>query len=349
MFVAETKQAAPAAANTSKEARISWQDITAPAEPVLAKVTARLASQIGAFVPEVSEYARYALVSHGKQIRPTLVALSGMAAGRPNENLVTIALIIEMVHLATLVHDDVMDSAQIRRRRPTLAAQWGNETAVLVGDCLFAEVLKLAAEFPTAEVSRAVAASTKTVCSGEILQVQQRGNLQLTDAEYFRILEMKTAELFALSCEMGAAQVRASSAVRAALREYGMALGTAYQIYDDCLDLFGRESEAGKSLGTDLANGKYTLPVLSAWKRADESQRTRLRELIVPWDRKSLPEVLEMLDRLDSLGECRRVIHQYLDNARQQLSILEATKYRDALHAFCAFLEQQAGQLGVNS
>ena len=349
MFVAETKQAAPPVTGICKGVRVSWRDIAAPAQPFLEKVAAQLASQIGAFEPEIAGYAQYALASQGKQLRPALVALSGTVSGRPSEHLVTVAVIIEMVHLATLVHDDVMDSAQMRRRRPTLAANWGNEISVLLGDCLFAQAVKLAAGFPTTEICRAVASATKTVCSGEILQTQQRGNFQLTHEEYFRMLAMKTAELFALSCELGAGQTKAPAAIRTALRNYGMALGTAYQVYDDCLDLFGREAEAGKSLGTDLANGKFTLPILMAWKRADDGQRERLRDLIMPWDRNSLPEVIEVLDRLGALGECRRVIHEYLDNARQQLSILEGSESRDALDAFCAFLAQQTDQLGVGS
>jgi len=348
MFVAETKQAATSAPGLCKGVKVSWKDIAAPAQPFLEKVAAQLALQISAFEPEIAGYAQYALVSQGKQLRPALVALSGAAAGRTSENLVTVAVIIEMVHLATLVHDDVMDAAQMRRRRPTLAANWGNEISVLLGDCLFAQAVKLAAGFPTTEICRAVASATKTVCSGEILQTQQRGNFQLTLEEYFRMLAMKTAELFALSCELGSGQTKAPAPIRTALRNYGMALGTAYQVYDDCLDLFGQEFEAGKSLGTDLANGKFTLPILMAWKRAEDAQREQLRDLIIPWKRNALPEVIEMLDRLDALGECRRVIHQYLDTAHQHLSILEASESRDALHAFCAFLEQQSEQLGVS-
>lgn len=347
MFVAETKQAATPVSGICKGVRVSWKDIAAPAQPFLEKVASQLASQISAFEPEIAGYAQYALASQGKQLRPALVALSGTACGRANENLVTVAVIIEMVHLATLVHDDVMDSAQMRRRRPTLAANWGNEISVLLGDCLFAQAVKLAAGFPTTEICRAVASATKTVCSGEILQAQQRGNFQLTQDEYFRILAMKTAELFALSCDLGAGQTKAPTAIRTALSHYGMALGTAYQVYDDCLDLFGRESEAGKSLGTDLANGKFTLPILAAWKRADTAQRERLRDLIMPWDRNALPEVIDLLDQLDALGECRRVIQQYLETAHQHLSILEASESRNALHAFCAFLAQQTEQLGV--
>src|SRR5205085_10928261 len=138
----------------------------------------------------------------GKHLRPALVALTANALGKVNESHVTVAAIIEMVHLATLVHDDVMDEAEIRRGRLTLAANWGNEIAVLFGDCLFAQALKLAAGFLTPEVCRAVAQATNTVCSGEILQTQQRRNFQFSRDDYFRVLEMNTAELFALSCEL---------------------------------------------------------------------------------------------------------------------------------------------------
>src|SRR5204862_6097532 len=138
----------------------------------------------------------------GKHLRPALVALTANALGKADDAHVTVAVIIEMVHLATLVHDDVMDEAEIRRGRLTLGANWGNEVAVLFGDCLFAHALKLAASFPTPEICRAVAMATNTVCSGEILQTQHRNNFDLTREQYFRMLEMKTAELFALSCEL---------------------------------------------------------------------------------------------------------------------------------------------------
>src|SRR5262249_15610045 len=208
------------------------------------------------FDPDIAPYAEYALTNQGKQLRPVLVALSAGAVGRLNETLITAATIIEMVHLATLVHDDVMDAAQLRRRRPTLAANWGNEISVLVGDCLFAQAVKLAAGFPTPDVCRAVATATNRVCSGEILQTHHRRNFRFRREEYFRIIEMKTAELFALSCELGGFLAGADTAQREALRCYGTALGTAYQIFDDCLDLFGLEAIVGKSLGTDLASGK---------------------------------------------------------------------------------------------
>src|SRR5262245_34556317 len=237
----------------------TWKEIVEPVKPFLGKVAESLARQVNEFNPEITKYVQYALSSQGKQIRPALVALSGAAFGNANEGLLKVAVIIEMVHLATLVHDDVMDEAQLRRSRPTLAANWGNEISVLVGDCLFAHALALAASFPTPEVCRAVAKATNTVCTGEILQTNQRRNFHLSREDYLKALEMKTGELFALSCELGASLAGASKTEQTILRNYGLALGTAYQLYDDCLDLFGSEKIVGKSLGTDLGTGKITL------------------------------------------------------------------------------------------
>ena len=182
----------------------SWNQIMEPVNPFLHAVTEQLIQQANDFDPQIVPYAQYALNGSGKHLRPTLVALAGAAVGKVSEAHVTAAVIIEMVHLATLVHDDVMDEAEIRRGQLTLAASWGNEIAVLFGDCLFAQALKLAAGFPTTEVCRAVAMATNTVCTGEILQTQQRRNFPPSRREYFRVIEMKTAELFTLSCDLAA-------------------------------------------------------------------------------------------------------------------------------------------------
>lgn len=317
-----------------------------PVQPFLDAVSKRLEEQVGAFDPEISAYARYALSNQGKQLRPALVALAANAAGRTSDDHVTLAVVIEMVHLATLVHDDVMDSAEIRRRRPTLAANWGNEISVLVGDCLFAHSLKLAASYPTPVICRAVASATNTVCSGEILQTHRRLNFEVSRAEYFKVLAMKTAELFALSCELGALLSGAAEAERAALRDYGMALGTAYQIYDDCVDVFGSEASVGKSLGTDLASGKLTLPILVVLERANAEEKTKLRELVQAWRPHHLEKVLELLQKHDALKESRRVIFQYLATANKGLAILPETEGRAALAALSEFLGRQTVALG---
>jgi octaprenyl-diphosphate synthase len=350
MLVPETKPAlAPGALLTARRAASIWKDIVEPVRPFLDEVGTKLAEQIQAFDPEITQYAQYALTNQGKQLRPVLVALSAGAVGKLNESLVTVAAIIEMVHLATLVHDDVVDAAEIRRRQPTLAANWGNQLSVLVGDCLFARALELAASFPTPEVCRAVAAATNTVCAGEILQNQQRRNPEISRAEYFKVLEMKTGELFALSCELGAALSGGTSAHRSALRQYGLSLGTAYQIYDDCLDLFGSEAAAGKSLGTDLANGKVTLPVLVALQNASLEDQAQLSESVQNWDPVCLPRVLELLERYDARNEARLVTHDYLKDAKRVVMTLPESGNRTSLIYLTEFLAKQTDGLGVRT
>src|SRR3954467_1506566 len=298
MFAADSKAITASAVGTPRTTPgDSWKAIIEPIEPFLQTVGSRLMKQVTAFEPDLVPYAEYALNGNGKHLRPALVALTANAIGKVGDAHVTVAVIIEMVHLATLVHDDVMDEAEIRRGRLTLAANWGNEIAVLFGDCLFAQALKLAASFPTPEVCRAVAMATNTVCSGEILQTRHRRDFQFTREIYFKVLEMKTAELFALSCELSACLSGTGPDQRLALRQFGLAFGTAYQVYDDCIDLFGSEATAGKSLGTDLAKGKLTLPVLLVWERADAKDRSRLQELIQSWQSGSIEQNSDLLQK----------------------------------------------------
>ena len=326
-----------------------WKQIIGSAEPFLQAVGCCLADQIHAFDKEIAVYARYALTGQGKQLRPALVALSGLATGRTNDSHVLAAVIVEMVHLATLVHDDVMDEGQIRRGRPTLAANWGNEISVLLGDCLFAHALKLAASFPTPEICRAVAAATNTVCSGEILQTQRQKNFELSRAEYFKVLSMKTGELFALSCDLGAFLSEARPAERADLRQFGLALGTAYQIYDDCLDLFGSEKAAGKSLGTDLAKGKMTLPMIWLLEQASATERKKIEGLVQDWDPACFPHVLAMLKTHEALNESRRAANQYLQDARKTLIRLPESDGRASLGGLVDYLAQQMESLRGSS
>lgn len=342
MLAAETKAVGgPRIAPTVPESALAWKQIAAPVEPFLQSVAERLAQQVEAFDPEIAGYARYALNNQGKQLRPVLVGLSGQALGGLTEAHVTVAVIIETVHLATLVHDDVMDEAKLRRGQPTLAANWGNDISVLLGDCLFAHALELAASFPTPDICRAVAAATNTVCAGEILQTQQRRNFKFSQAEYFKVLGMKTGELFALACELGGFLSRATPPQCAALRQFGLALGTAYQVYDDCVDLFASEARAGKSLGTDLAKGKLTLPVLLLLERLPPGERRPVEAMIGDWTAARLPELLALLQRHQALAGARRVIQDYLRAACRHLDALPTEANRAGLVGLTGFLAQQ--------
>jgi len=347
MFAGDTKMVSTPATDALKtEATYSWKQIIGPVEPFLESVAQRLAQQVETFDPAIVPYADYALNGQGKHLRPALVALTANAMGGTNDDHVTVAVIIEMVHLATLVHDDVMDEAEIRRNRLTLAANWGNDIAVLFGDCLFAQALTLAAGFPTPEVCRAVAMATNTVCSGEILQTQHRRDFHLTRDNYFKMLEMKTAELFALSCELSACLSQTPPESRRACRQFGLAFGTAYQVYDDCVDLFGSETLAGKSLGSDIAKGKLTLPVLLFLERAKPGDRARLRKWLRAWQSDSLKPMAELLAKHDTLSASSEIIHQYLAKARRCLEALPASHGRAGLIHLTQYLARQTEALG---
>ncbi len=349
MLAAQSKLAGQEEVHPPKSGyNCSWKHLVEPVEPFLETVTEQLMRQVRGFDPEIVPYAKYALAGSGKRLRPTLVALAAGAVGPIHEAHITAAVIVEIVHLATLVHDDVMDEADIRRGQPTLAANWGNEIAVLFGDCLFAQAVTLAAGFPTPEVCRAVAAATNTVCAGEILQTRSRRDFVASRREYFRVIEMKTAELFMLSCDLAAFLSGAAARPRGALREFGAAFGTAYQIYDDCLDLIGKEALAGKSLGTDLAKGKLTWPVLLAWERADTADRARLEKLIENWQAGNMTVVNELLVRYGTLEPSVAVIRRYLDTARRALRPLPESAGRAGLAGLADFLAQQTDALAVS-
>jgi octaprenyl-diphosphate synthase len=301
------------------ESACSWKRIMEPVEPFLKAVTEQLMGQARDFDPEIVPYAQHALNNGGKQLRPTLVALAAGCFGEAKAAHVKAAVIIEMVHLATLVHDDI----------------------------LFANALTLAASFPTTDVCRAVSLATNTVCSGEILQTQQRRNFIASRRDYFRVIEMKTGELFTLSCDLAAFLSNAPAAQRAALRAFGASVGTAYQVYDDCVDLFGSEADAGKSLGTDLAKGKLTWPVLLAWERASASNRKLLEQLIAHWEPKNLLTINALLAKYETFEPSVREIGRFLDQARRALRVLPEGPGRAGLTALTDYLAQQTGTLAV--
>ena len=346
MLVAETSGiAVPVGPSTPQTS--GWKQIADAVEPFLQGVARLLAAQTEAFEPQIAALAQYALTAQGKQLRPMLVSLSGESVGTIREAHLTVAVIIEMIHLATLVHDDVIDEAQLRRGRLTLAATWGNEASVLLGDCLFAHALTLAAGFPTPEICRAAACAINTVCAGEILQSRSRGDFEISRGHYFKMLAMKTGELFALSCDLGGYVSEASNSRRNGLRNYGLALGTAYQLYDDCLDVLGSEVAAGKTLGTDLAKGKMTLPILIVRDRASGEDQDRLRCWLANWKPSFRPGVVELMVKYEAFAESRSVIQEYLVAAREALATLPPGEGRAGLAGLTEFLAEQTEALGV--
>lgn len=297
----------------------------------LVEIGIRIREEARQFDPAIVGYVEYVCENHGKGIRPALALLTAHATGNMKEAHRDMATIVELIHLATLVHDDILDGAHKRRKKMTAYAKWGSEISVLLGDCLFSRALLLCTQLPGTEASRRIAAAAHEVCTGEILQTQRRFDLSLSVAEYLRIVGMKTGALFRISTELAGLLSQSSDDAVKALGRYGDALGVAYQIYDDCLDLVGAEDAAGKTLGTDIARGKLTLPVLYALEDLQGKERDQLSEMILHGtaaDRKQL--LATLLER----GYVSRAVQNLQNCLRKSIPLLDclpSNDYRTAL------------------
>ncbi len=268
---------APSTAGPATPVGHAFSSVFALLGPHMAELDRFLHGQLAAFEPEIRTMVDYCIDTSGKRIRPALVFLSGWRGPQAiSPELVRVAAVVELVHLATLVHDDIMDGAEVRRSRRTAAREYGATAAVLLGDALFAHALNLATQFSTTEICSAVSESTRRVCAGEIVQTLRRGSTNVTRADYQRIIDLKTAELFRVSCLLGAKLAGFAPGYVDAVSRFGRHLGIAYQIYDDLADFFGEEKRIGKTLGTDLASGKLTLPLLFLMERLPAAEREEL-------------------------------------------------------------------------
>lgn len=335
---------------TAPPPRRDLTEILAPLARPLRALDRFIEQQCDTFEPGVAACARYVTSNQGKRFRPALSLLSARASdGQPldeaSEELLRACAIVELVHIATLVHDDIMDGASMRRNQLTAGTKWGKGISVLLGDCLFAQALMLAAAFPSPQVCRPVAEAANLACSGEILQTQRRFDLKLSEAEYLRIIEMKTGALFALAAELGARQSGAEDTCVAAFRDFGRLLGTAYQIYDDCLDLVGTEKEIGKSLGTDLQEGKLTLPILLLLREAKDSEHNLVSSILLNEHATGRALLLDFLRKHDSIRAASQRARDLLHQAEACLHACPANPGREALEGIVAYLDAEIAGL----
>ena len=323
--------------------------LKATLEPInsqLYSVEERIRQQARAFDPAVEGYVAYAIESNGKRLRPALALLAGGVTGSIGPNHFELAVVVELIHAATLVHDDILDGAEKRRGLPTVNAKWGNAISVLLGDCLFAHALKISTSFPNGEVSRRIAHAAADVCSGEIIQTQRRFDLKLSVPDYYKIIELKTAALFGVATELGAFLNEAAPEVITALKNFGLRLGSAYQIYDDCVDLAGDETRAGKTLGSDLRKGKLTLPVLYLLQQSDPEERHRISQLILEGDD---ADVVQLVRQALEAGAVRNAVatgRKLLREAGSYLEPLPQNKYHSALVQLVESLDTMIAPFG---
>lgn len=310
--------------------------------PQMAQLDRFLAAQLDAFEPEIRPMVEYCLDTSGKRIRPALVFLGGwQGEGKTTVELVRVAAVMEMVHLATLVHDDIMDNADVRRNRRTAAREYGATAAVLLGDALFAHALHLTTEFPTSEICGAVAESMRRVCAGEIVQTLRRGSTNVTRADYQRIVDLKTAELFRASCFLGALLGGFPPGFVDAASRFGRHLGIAYQIYDDLVDFFGSEARIGKTLGTDLASGKLTLPLLVLMERLPSAEAAALTAELTGARPAQLPLRLKQMLELDVFSTVAKAVEDEVRAAADAVRDFPHAAPTPLLLQLCSVLQSQ--------
>lgn len=316
-------------------------------QPHLKRLDAFLFEQIDSFESEIRNYVEYCIDTGGKRIRPSLIFFSGwQGENGVDEKLVKLASVIEIIHLATLVHDDIMDGADIRRKRPTVAKAHGNATAVLLGDALFSHAVYLATQFPTSEVSEKVAIAMRNVCTGEILQTMQRGDPDIDLETYYRVIDLKTAELFSVACFLGARLANRDDAYVQAAGAFGRHLGIAYQIYDDLTDLIGSEDTIGKTLGTDIETGKATLPLILMRERLPNAEASELRATLAGKTTADIPRWLNHLSTLGIFDEVRDAVLREIELARSQIEPFLPREDANLLLTLSELLWNQVDALG---
>jgi octaprenyl-diphosphate synthase len=252
----------------------------APIMPDLAEVESVIQRTLTSSRHGIARLLHHLEHYRGKRLRPALLLLTARACGRITPAHHVLGAVVEMIHTATLVHDDVLDNATLRRHVPTVNAGWGNQASILLGDYLFTHAFHLSSTLDDVRACRIIGEATNRLCAGELHQICQRGNLSLTEEEYFDIIDAKTAELTACCCQLGALYAGMSDDVIERLALYGRFLGLAFQIADDLLDLVGDEETAGKSLGTDLEQQKLTLPIIRLVSRSEPEQAARYRAIL---------------------------------------------------------------------
>ena len=340
-------------ANENDIAADQLTTIYAPVQQELVQVEELLHRELRSDYPDVDELVRYGVRLGGKRLRPALLLLSGRACGELVEAHVTLSAVVEMIHTATLVHDDILDEAVIRRHVDTVNARWNNEKSVLLGDFLFTHAFFLASTTGSTYACRTIGRSTNIVCEGELRQTGSSGNLELSEDEYYGIIQAKTAELCACCCQLGAHFADANTEVEEALGQFGRDLGVAFQIADDLLDLLGDEATTGKSLGTDLEKSKMTLPLIHFRSQATPAEfRNLFSQLTTSAEAGQNCEVqnngqsinthhalvLERLAESGSLDYARRRAEDFARQAADRLAVLPASPARDVLAQICRFV-----------
>ena len=304
------------------------------------QVNQLIVEQLHSDVPMVENVGHYIVDAGGKRLRPLLVLLSAAALGGCEAAHVKLAAIIEFIHTATLLHDDVVDISSLRRGRPTANAEFGNAPSVLVGDFLYTRAFQLMVQLDDMDILQHMANTTNTIAEGEVLQLTRAGDADTTEAQYLEVITRKTAILFAAGC-WGAARLHGrDEQTRQALHAFGLNLGIAFQMIDDVLDYEGDPAAMGKNVGDDLTEGKPTLPLIHTLRQGTAAEQDLVRHAITAKTADGIDDVLAAVQRCGALDYTRAEAQRYHDQALAQLAVLPDSAARNAL--------QQITELSIN-
>lgn len=287
--------------------------------------------QLASHVPMVEKIADYIISSGGKRLRPTLVLLAAGLSNNIQNQHHELATVIEFLHTATLLHDDVVDTSDMRRGRPTANANWGNAPSVLVGDFLYARSFELLVKIANLSVMNRLAATTRQIAEGEVLQLMNVKNPDINEAQYMEVISAKTAILFQASTETAGLLSGCSKAENEALACYGLNLGLAFQLVDDILDYSGDSETLGKNIGDDLAEGKPTLPLIYAMTKCSESEAKLIRKCIRRGGLDHMEDILAIIEKTGALDYSKGKAHHHVELAIQSLSDFEDNIYKQAM------------------
>ncbi|MDE1960246.1 MAG: polyprenyl synthetase family protein [Xanthomonadaceae bacterium] len=307
----------------------------------MGKVDALIRARLASEVVLVNQVAEHIVGGGGKRLRPMLVLLAAQAAGYTGAHDVLLAAVVEFIHTATLLHDDVVDESDLRRGRKTANALWGNAASVLVGDFLYSRAFQMMVEANDMRVMGILADTTNRIAEGEVLQLLNVHNPDVNEAAYLRVIERKTAVLFAAATRLGGLLGKLPAVQEQALAHYGLNLGFAFQIADDVLDYVADTGTLGKNIGDDLAEGKVTLPLIYALERADSARASHIRRAIETGGLDALDTILDAIRSSGAVGRAHAKAQAYGDAAKAALSTLPQSTARTALVALADYALQR--------
>jgi octaprenyl-diphosphate synthase len=311
------------------------REIAGLLESELRQVEQEITSEWVAPVEAITTIGSYLQESGGKRLRPMLVLLASKLAGDGGESAIRLGAVVEMIHTATLVHDDVIDDARTRRGRPSTNAKWGNQTSVLAGDWLYMQAFQIALRERNFRVLDLLIGVTQQMVEGELLQLQRIGSIEVTEAEYMDLVDRKTAGLFSTCARLGAVVAGADRAVEDKLGEYAWNLGMAFQLVDDILDFTAHESVLGKPVGNDLAEGKVTLPLIYALEDAGAEERRTVATVLGDrrYDRVPFDRILEIIRRHRGIERAQERAHVFTERARALINEFPESPFQRALYS----------------